>query len=107
MQLVTSQSAGREAAAAALALLTSKSSSMAAACSRIPQWQQALLSLLKHPTPATRLAVCICLLNISADIAADDVTQGSRTEVNNPNSGHMFLLPLLAATNCLLQPHAA
>ena len=80
MQLVVSHSAGREAAAAALALIT-KSSSTAAACSSIPQCQPALLDLLKHPTPATRLAACICLQNICSAMDADDDSHGSRFEV--------------------------
>lgn len=77
MQLIVPQRAGREAAAAALALLTSKSSSMAAACTRMPQCQPALVCLLKHPTPATRLAACICLQNICSAVDADDSSHGS------------------------------
>lgn len=82
MQLVILQSAGSEAAATALALLTSKSSSMAAACTSIPQCQPALLCLLKHSTPATRLAACICLRNICSAVDADDSNHGSKSEVN-------------------------
>ena len=81
MQLVILQSAGNEAAATALALLTSKSSSMAAACTSIPQCQPALLCLLKHSTPATRLAACICLRNICSAVDADDSNHGSKSEV--------------------------
>ena len=77
MQLIISQRAGREAAAAALAMLTSKSSSMAAAGTRVPQCQPALVCLLKHPTPATRLAACICLQNICSVADADDRGCGS------------------------------
>lgn len=101
MQLVISQSAGREAAAAALALLT-KSSSTAAACSSIPQSQPALLCLLKHPNPATRLASCICLQNICSAVGADDSSHGSQREVkqrsNNtfdPAADTQRLIPLV------------
>ena len=99
MQLVVSQSAGREAAAAALALLT-KSSSTAAACSSIPQCQPALLCLLKHPAPATRLAACICLQNICSAADADDNSHGSQSEVRQ----HSSKTYNLAADNARLIP---
>ena len=99
MQLVVSHSAGREAAAAALALITN-SSSTAAACSSIPQCQPALLDLLKHPTPATRLAACICLQNICSAMDADDDSHGSQIEVRqcstitfSPDADTSSLLP--------------
>lgn len=85
MQLVISQSAGREAAVAALALLTN-SSSMAAACSSSSQCQPALLCLLKHPTPATRLAACICLQNLCSAADADDSNPSSQSEVRQHSS---------------------
>ena len=101
VQLVVSQSAGQEAAAAALALLT-KSNSTAAACSSIPQCQPALLCLLKHLNPATRLAACICLQNICSAADADDNTHGSQSEVrqrsNNtcdPAADTLHLIPLV------------
>lgn len=77
MQLIISQRAGRDAAVAALALLTSKSSSMATACTHVAQCRPALISLLKHPAPATRLAACICLQNICSVADADESSEGS------------------------------
>jgi len=81
MQLVLSHSAGREAAVSALALLTSSSNSMAAQCTADPQWQHGLLLLLKHQTPATRLAACICLQNICAELVTDGKVDAAVVEV--------------------------
>ncbi|KAL3133285.1 hypothetical protein ABBQ38_007165 [Trebouxia sp. C0009 RCD-2024] len=89
MQLIISERAGREAAAAALALLTSRSSSMATACTHVPQCQSALMGLLKHPAPATRLAACICLQNICSVADADESSDG------NSESAYRAMLPVL------------
>ena len=71
MQLLSpKQSAGKEAAVSALALLTGHTPEMAEQCSLHPEWQQWLLCLLKHDQPATRLAACVCLQNICSVQAA-------------------------------------
>lgn len=82
MQLLApQQSAGKEAAALALALLTTYSANMAHQCSSHPQWQHWLLSLLKHEQPSMRLAACICLQNICSAQAQGTSTPDNTTEV--------------------------
>lgn len=95
MQLIISERAGREAAAAALALLTSRSSSMATACTHVPQCQSALMGLLKHPAPATRLAACICLQNICSVADADESSDGnSEASIDTNDPWLLSLSPL-------------